>query len=85
MAILTRISKSELSFSTGQRIVLDGEVFVEADGKASVVSAAAKSLDPKMGVVYLHRDGLGEVDGVCIQNDGKEPEKEWWVEKRGSE
>ena len=78
MARLKHISVAGLDFDTGQSISFDGEVFVEVDGKANVISAAAKSIDPRMGDVYLHLDGQGKVDGVRIQNDGKKPSAKWW-------
>lgn len=66
-----------LGFDNGQRIAFDGEVLVEADGKAPAVTAAAKSIDPRMGDVYLHPNASGGMD-VRIQNDGKKPPEKWW-------
>ncbi len=82
---ISRISTEGLAFSDGQLIVLGKEVLVDADGKASVVSVAAKALDPKMGVVYLHLDGLGDVYGVRIQYDGNEPPENWWERETPTE
>ena len=69
--VIKRISTKGIDFHGGDSIP-----FTRNSTDASLASAVSAKIEK--AVVYLHKDGLGEVDGVHMRMDGKKPPEKWW-------